>query len=340
MARNPKARAAVAKRREGVTAALPRFIEPQLCRLVATAPSGPEWVHETKFDGYRMAARIDSGRVSLLTRSGLDWTAKYPQTAVALSTLSVESAYIDGELCGIDSKGVTSFALIQNATDGGVGPLVYFAFDLLFLDGESLVSLPLGERKAQLAKLLKKAPPGVAYSQHVDADGEQTRKAACEAGMEGVVSKRLDQPYKPGERGTWVKSKCLNRAEFVVIGWTDPEGSRVLIGSLLLGYYSADGRLIYAGRVGTGMPDKTLRMLHDRLKPLAITKMPLDEKPPRKSRYGTPLELSRVHWVKPKLVAEVTYLTWTADNLLRHTVFIGLREDKHARDVRREVPTR
>jgi bifunctional non-homologous end joining protein LigD len=318
----------------------PRWIEPELCRLVEKAPTGPEWVHEIKFDGYRISARLDHGKVTLLTRSGLDWSAKYPQTVAALSNLKAESAYLDGELCGVDSKGVTAFAMIQAATDTGPGALVYFAFDLLFNNGQATVSLPLGERKARLEKLLRKPPPGVAYSKHEKEDGERLRQAACEQGMEGIVSKRIDQPYKPGDRGTWVKSKCLNRAEFVVVGWSDPDGSRVLIGSLLLGYYTPDGRLIYAGRVGTGMSEKTLRKLHEKLTPLAVSKMPLAEKPPRESRFGSPLQLSRVHWVRPKLVAEVTYLTWTSVNLLRHTVFIGLREDKPAKEVRKEIAMR
>jgi len=140
----------------------------------------------------------------------------------------------------------------------------------------------------------------------------------------------LTAPYLPGDRGAWVKSKCLNRAEFVVVGWSDPEGSRYLVGSLLLGYYEPDGRLIYAGRVGTGMSVETLSMLHRRLEPLAISKMPLSAPPPRKSRFGGPLALSKVHWVRPELVAEVTYLGWTDEPLLRHTVFVGLREDKRS----------
>lgn len=343
MARNVQksARKVAAKRSARIPKAAvapPRWIEPELCRLVEKAPAGPQWIHEIKFDGYRMGARIENGHATLLTRSGLDWSSKYPETVAALSKLPVESAYIDGELCGLSANGVSSFALIQAATDSGTGALVYFAFDLLFLNGEPTGFLPLGERKARLARILADPPAGIAYSDHHADDGERLRQAACERDLEGLVSKRIDQPYKPGERGTWVKSKCLNRAEFVIVGWSDPEGSRVLIGSLLLGYYAPDGRLIYAGRVGTGMSEKTLRMLHGKLSPLAMTKMPLGEKPPRKSRYGSPLELSRVHWVKPELVAEVTYLTWTADNLLRHTVFIGLREDKPAREVRRETP--
>jgi bifunctional non-homologous end joining protein LigD len=159
-------------------------------------------------------------------------------------------------------------------------------------------------------------------------------------GLEGVVSKRIERPYQPGDRSAWVKSKCFNRAEFVVVGWSDPEGSRHLVGSLLLGYYDPEGRLIYAGRVGTGMSIKTLAMLHQRLEPLATAKMPLSFPPPRRSRFGGPLALSKVHWVRPELVAEITYLGWTDEPLLRHTVYVGLREDKPAREVRREVTSR
>ena len=309
---------------------LPRWIEPQLSKLATAAPTGPQWVHEIKFDGYRMAARIDNGDVRLLTRSGLDWTVKYPATAAAFAKLKVKTAYIDGELCGVRPDGVTSFEIMQQASDSGGGHLNYFAFDLLELDGENIAGLPLRKRKARLAALLRRPPAGISYSEHAEEDGEIFRKAACEHGLEGIVSKRVDLAYLPGDRGAWVKSKCLNRAEFVVVGWSDPEGSRPLIGALLLGYYEPDGRLLYAGRVGTGMPRKTLQMLHDRLRPLAIPKMPLAERPPRKQRFGGPLALSKVHWVRPELVAEITYLTWSDDGLLRHTVFVGLREDKPA----------
>ena len=315
---------------------LPRWVEPQLSKLVEKAPSGPQWVHEIKFDGYRMAARVDKGNVQLLTRSGLDWTAKYPATAAAFAKLPVGTAYIDGELCGVREDGVTSFDLMQQASDAGYGGLVHFAFDVLHLDGEDLAGLPLLERKARLAALLKDPPPGIVCSEHEGGDGEAFRRAACKHGLEGVVSKRTDRPFLPGDRGAWVKSKCLNRAEFVVVGWSDPEGSRHLLGSLLLGYYDAGGRLIYAGRVGTGMSVETLTMLHKRLEPLAVPTMPLSVPPPRRSRFGGPLALSKVHWVRPELVAEITYLGWTDEPLLRHTVFVGLREDKPAREVRRE----
>jgi bifunctional non-homologous end joining protein LigD len=315
---------------------LPRWIEPQLSKLAPTAPTGAQWVHEIKFDGYRMAARIDNGDVRLLTRSGLDWTAKYSATAAAFAKLKVKTAYIDGELCGVRPDGVTSFEIMQQASDSGDVHLTYFAFDLLELNGENVARLPLGERKKRLADLLKKPPAGIVYSDHEGGDGEVFRRAACEHRLEGIVSKRIDRPYLPGDRGAWVKSKCLNRAEFVIVGWSDPEGSRPLIGALLLGYYEPDGQLLYAGRVGTGMPVKTLRMLHERFRPLAVTKMPLSAPPPRDQRFGGPLALSKVHWIRPELVAEITYLSWSDDGLLRHTVFVGLREDKPAREVRRE----
>ena len=223
------------------------------------------WVHEIKFDGYRIAARIDHDAVQLLTRSGLDWTVKYPATAAALSKLKVKSAFLDGELCGVRPDGVTSFALMQQASDRGGAGLVYFAFDLLELDGEDLAALPLLDRKTRLAVLLEKPPDGIAFSAHETCDGEAFRRAACRHGLEGIVSKRVDRRYLPDDRSAWIKSKCLNRGEFVIVGWSDPEGSRPFLGSLLLVYHDDDGRLVYAGRVGTGMLKKTLALLHRRL---------------------------------------------------------------------------
>jgi ATP-dependent DNA ligase len=220
---------------------------------------------------------------------------------------------------------------------GGEG-LTYFAFDLLELDGEDIGRLPLLERKRRLAALLKNPPVGIAYSDHEGGDGEVFRRAACQHGLEGIVSKRIDRPYLPGDRGAWIKTKCLNRAEFVVVRWSDPEGSRPYVGALLLGYFKPNGQLIYAGRVGTGMSQKTLATLRKRLQPLAIKKMPLAAPPPRDTRFARPLELAKLHWVRPELVAEITYLSWPDDGLLRHTVFVGLREDKPAREVQRERP--
>jgi DNA ligase D-like protein (predicted ligase) len=312
------------------------FIHPQLSQSVEKPPSGPQWLHEIKLDGYRMAARIENGRPQLLTRTGLDWTGKYPSIIAALANLNVKTAYLDGELCGVDDAGLPSFAHTQAATDGEREVrLVYYAFDLLHLDGWDVSDLQLIERKTILEPLLADKP-GLQVNGHDAGDGELILKHAGQLGFEGVISKTIDAPYAPGNRGLWRKAKWLNRQEFVIVGWSDPEGSRPYLGALLLGYYTDEGKLIYAGRVGTGMPDKVLADLRRRLDPLARKTPPLDVLPPRKTRFGSPLVLSRVHWVEPKLVAEITYLTWTADNLLRHTVYVGLRADKPADQVRRE----
>jgi ATP-dependent DNA ligase len=180
---------------------LPHWVEPQLAKLVEKAPSGPQWVHEIKFDGYRMAARIERGKVQLLTRSGLDWTERYPATAAAFAKLPVKTADIDGELCGVRADGVTSFELMQQFADAGYGGLVHFAFDLIELDGEDIAKLPLLERKERLARLLKGSPAGIVFSEHEGGDGEAFRRAACQHGLEGVVSKRTDRQYLPGRPG-------------------------------------------------------------------------------------------------------------------------------------------
>jgi bifunctional non-homologous end joining protein LigD len=324
--------------RQDATSPLPRWIPPQLCQPVENAPSGPKWLHEIKLDGFRMSARIERGRLQLLTRTGLDWSDKYPSTVAALANVKAKTAYFDGELCGVDDAGLPSFAHTQAASDGERGVrLVYYAFDLLHLDGQNVSSRPLVERKALLEPLIADKP-GLQFNGHETGDGELILRHAGKLGFEGVVSKTIDAPYAPGNRGLWRKAKWLNRQEFVIVGWSEPEGTRPYLGALLLGYYTDDGKLIYAGRVGTGMPVKVLADLRRRLGPLSRATSPLSVPPPRSTRFGSPLVLSRVHWVEPKLVAEITYLTWTADGLLRHTVYVGLREDKPAEEVRRQVP--
>jgi DNA ligase D-like protein (predicted ligase) len=314
---------------------LPQWISPQLTQLVETAPSGPQWLHEIKLDGFRMAARIEHGQIKLLTRTGLDWSAKYPAMQTPLAAVRAKTAYLDGELCGVGADGLPSFAATQAATDGERGArLVFYAFDLLHLDGLDTARLPLVERKALLEPIVT-GIPGLQFNGHETGDGELIRRHACKLAFEGIVSKTVDAPYASGNRGLWRKAKCLNRQEFVIVGWTDPEGSRPHLGALLLGYYTDDGTLTYAGRVGTGMSEKVLKDLRRRLNPLARPKSPLNAPPPRSTRFGSPLVLSRVHWVDPTLVAEITYLTWTADYLLRQTVYVGLREDKPAEQVRR-----
>jgi DNA ligase D-like protein (predicted ligase) len=316
---------------------LPTWVKPQLAALVKTPPAGSDWLHEIKLDGYRMHARIDAGSVKILTRRGNDWTDKYPTLAKALAELPTQSAYLDGELCGVLPDGHTAFNLIQNAHEHGDVALVFFAFDLLFLDGEDLTRLPLIDRKTRLEAFLVGAPDNIRYSDHQIDHGPDFHRIACQHGLEGIVSKRVDGRYEPARR-SWLKIKCLNREEFVVVGWSDPEGTRHRIGALLLGYYTPAGDLMYAGRVGTGMPVAELERLYGRLQPLSIAKMPLSEPPPRGGRFGSPLVLSRVHWVRPDMVVEVTYVEMTTDGLLRHVSFQGERLDKPARDVIRSRP--
>jgi DNA ligase D-like protein (predicted ligase) len=325
--------------RRAEATALPNWIKPQLTKLVDQPPDGPEWLHEIKFDGYRMHARLDRGAIRLLTRTGLDWTYKYPAIAAAVASLPARQAYLDGELCGVRSDGTTSFSLIQNASDAGNGDaLVFFLFDLLHLDGEALGARPLPERKERLRNLLSGKGSPLQFSDHQIGRGQAFYDHAWALKVEGIVSKKVDAPYAPGNRGLWLKVKCPNREEFVVVGWTDPEGARPRLGALLLAYHDPDGLLVYAGRAGTGIDHAELERLWHRLQPLATPDMPLDLPPPRDSRFGSPLVLSRVHWVRPELVAEVKYLTWTDDNLLRQVVYQGLREDKPAAEVRRPVP--
>jgi bifunctional non-homologous end joining protein LigD len=277
---------------------LPQWIRPQLTGLVDAAPEGEQWLHEIKFDGYRMHARLDRGAVRLLTRTGLDWTHKYPAIAAAVSSLPAQQAYLDGELCGAGPDGITSFSMIQLASDSGnVAGLVFFLFDLLYLDGEDVSARPLIERKARLATLLSNVNSPLHYSDHQRGHGRAFHEEACAMSLEGIVSKRTDAPYVPGNRGLWRKVKCLYREEFIVVGWTDPEVRRPYLGALLLAYYDPDGRLVYAGRAGTGIDTAELERLWRRLQPLSVSKMPLDVPPPRTSRFGSPLVLSRLRRV-------------------------------------------
>jgi DNA ligase D-like protein (predicted ligase) len=214
------------------TMALPGWIKPQLTKLVDQAPEGPDWLHEIKFYGYRMHARLDRGVVQLLTRTGLDWTRKYPAIASAVASLPARQAYLDGELCGVRPDGTTSFGLIQNASDtGNSDALVFFLFDLLHLDGEAIAPMPVTERKDRLRALLSDAGSPLHFSDHQIGHGPAFYDQACTLKVEGIVSKRVDAPYAPGNRGLWLKVKCLNREEFVVAGWTDPEGARPWLGA-------------------------------------------------------------------------------------------------------------
>ncbi|HZO41694.1 MAG TPA: DNA ligase D [Methylomirabilota bacterium] len=313
-------------------AAMPGFIPPQLATLVDAPPSGAQWLHELKHDGYRILARLDRGRVKLMSRNGRDWTDHFPAVAAGVARLPAEQAFLDGEVTVLLPNGASSFQALQNFMSGpGKGELAYMIFDLVYLDGSDLTGAPLEERKAALAKLLtagRDRATVLRYSDHVVGAGSDFFEHACGMGLEGIVSKRRDAPYRGRRGAAWLKIKCLKRQEIVIGGYTDPEGSRLGIGALLGGVYE-DGRLSYAGKIGTGFNRETLRDLKKRLTALDEDVSPFS---PRPTGVGRP------HWVKPELVAEVSFSEWTSDGKLRHSTFLGLREDKPARAVIRELP--
>lgn len=314
----------------------PKEFSPQLATLSDVVPVGDEWLHEMKFDGYRILAEKNARGVKLVTRNGNDWTDKFPRLAAAFAELPF-TGVLDGELCAIDDRGVTHFQMLQNALrDGREGELVYYVFDLPFCDGYDLRGAKLGDRKELLAGLLSNAGSAqgpIRLSEHIVGRGAEVLASACKNGLEGIVSKRADGIYESTRSGAWLKIKCHGRQEFVVGGFTPPGGARHGFGSLLLGYYDAKGTLHYCGKVGTGFDDKTLVELKRRMDKLAADEMPFEEVP-------RAIERDRPTWLRPKLVAEVEFTEWTSDGHLRHPSFQGLREDKRARDVVRELTIR
>ncbi|MGH7032052.1 MAG: DNA ligase D, partial [Stellaceae bacterium] len=313
---------------------LPTQPKPQLATPAEAAPDGPQWFHEIKHDGYRLIARISGGGARLLTRNGLDWTEKFPALAQRFGELSIETALIDGELVHLEADGTSDFGRLQDAiANGRTDELVFYAFDLLHLDGYDLTGAALEDRKAALAQVVPAHSESILrYSDHQAGHGPEFFRHACGYHLEGIVSKRRDRPYRPGRSDSWVKVKCANRDELVVIGFTDPAGHRQGLGALLLGYYDGHGALHYAGRVGSGFGDAQLAALRARLDELARPIAPVAALPKGVSLKG-------VHWAEPALVAEVRYAGWTADNVLRHATFVGLREDKSPAEVVRDAET-
>jgi bifunctional non-homologous end joining protein LigD len=303
----------------------------QLATLVDKAPDGLDWLHEQKFDGYRILADKTAAGVTLFSRRFKDWTAEFPTVAAAIAKLPAKRVVLDGEVAAVLPDGRTSFQALQNAFAGDPSHLVYFVFDLLAVDDEVLTSLPLGQRKERLHALVKRSSV-IRYSDHVIGNGAAFFQLACKRGLEGIISKRRDKGYIEGRGTTWVKTKCLLRQELVIGGFTDPEGSRSGIGALLLGYYDGD-KLAYAGKVGTGFSMKALADIRRELDPLERTTSPFDP-PPARAWTGP------CHWVTPKLVAEVAFTEWTDDGRLRHPSFQGMRRDKLAREVVREQPAK
>jgi bifunctional non-homologous end joining protein LigD len=314
-------------------AALPADAEPQLATLVDDAPDGDEWLHELKLDGYRLLCRVKGGKVAIRSRNGQDWTRRFPGLAEALRALPAKAALVDGEAVVYGAHGRTDFSALQAALgrpDHGAADVAFAAFDLLHLDGRDLRGAAQVDRKRALRALLARLPEGspVRYCDHVVGRGAEFHAAACASGLEGVVSKRADAPYRAGRTRTWLKIKCAKRQELVIVGWTDPGGSRTGLGALLLGAHDEGGALRYCGKVGTGFDRAALGALRAKLDRIAREKPALAD-PPR---------MRGAHWVAPKLVAEIGFTEWTRDGRVRHPVFLGLREDKAAADVSIEAP--
>jgi bifunctional non-homologous end joining protein LigD len=305
---------------------------PQLATLVKTPPPGDAWLHEIKYDGYRIGARITKGGITLTSRNGKDWTASFPEVVKAIAALGLKDSLIDGEVAMVRPDGRTSFQDLQHALSGS-GPrarLVYFAFDLLRHDGHSLTGMPLEDRKARLHAIIAGDKSGrLRYSDHIIGDGQALLDHARTLGLEGIISKKRGAPHRPGRGTDWTKTKLLRRQEFVVGGYTDQAGSRGVLAALLLGCYDDDGHLQFTGSVGTGFSQKVATDLRQRLDRLARATCPFHTKPDA-------VQARQARWVTPSLVCEVAFGEWTADGRIRHPSFQGLRTDKAPKDVRLE----
>lgn len=308
-------------------------ITPQLAVLADHAPVGDNWVHELKYDGYRILSRVKNQSAQLFTRNQHDWTAKLQQIAATVATMPVKTAWLDGEVIALKPDGRMSFQSLQNAFDRRLDTdLVYCVFDVLYLNGYDLREVPLLHRKQALAALIQEVKSGlVRYSDHIVGGGKIVFEHACHQGMEGIVSKRTDGVYSPRRNRNWIKVKCGHRQEFVIGGFTEPGGSRTAFGSLLLGVYDHEKALRFVGRTGTGFSEHSLKELHAKLTALEQPESPFVNPP-------TGSDVRGVHWVKPRLVGEVAFAEWTQDGLLRQAAFHGLREDKPAKAITREQP--
>ena len=313
----------------------PGWLEPQLATLTKERFSDPAWLYERKLDGERCLAYVSDGTVTLETRNRKDVTATYPELHDALVTQATTDLVADGEIVAFDGA-ATSFARLQQRL--GVRdpspdllrrvPVIYHVFDLLYADGEDVRAQPLSARKERLAAVLRAKDP-LRITEHRTGDGEEYFKQACQQGWEGLIAKRADAPYRAGRSRDWLKFKCEAGQEFVIGGYTDPQGSRTHLGALLLGYYRPDGTLAYAGKVGTGFSEATLASLAASLKPLEAAG------PPFQGAAGLPR--TGVHWVRPQLVAQIGFSEWTTAGQLRHPRYLGLRDDKDPASVVREV---
>jgi bifunctional non-homologous end joining protein LigD len=332
---------------DSLPSAKPRFIEPMKPRLVDEPPTVGDWAYELKFDGIRACAVKDGNKISLISRNGNELRSRFPEVADAIKGLDVEECVIDGEVVALDEKGRSSFQLLQALEmEGRKSPICFYVFDLLQLDGKSLLQLPLIQRKELLAKVCEGTRDPIRYSGEIGSDAKLLLAEVKRRGLEGLIGKLRNSVYEPGRRsGAWIKLKCVNEQEFVIGGYTPPSGSRKYFGAILVGYYEGEGkkgdnRLKFAGKVGSGFTAKSLSMLHNKFREEEREDCPFVDLPSRQGGQWvqgiTPSMMKKMHWVNPKFVAQIKFSEWTRDGKLRQPVFLGLREDKPAKEVKRE----
>ena len=325
-----------------LSSAKPHFIEPMKPRLLDDPPSSDDWIYELKFDGIRAIAVKDDRKVNLISRNGNELRARFPEIVEAIKNLVVSDCVIDGEVVALDEEGRSSFQLLQALEmEGRKSPVRFYVFDLLQLDGKSLIKLPLKQRKTLLAEICENAGDPIRFSSEIGSDATRLLAEIKRRGLEGIVGKQRNSAYEPGRRsGAWIKLKCVNEQEFVIGGYTPPGGSRKYFGALLVGYYK-DRRLYFAGKVGTGFNSKSLAELHKRFQKEARGDCPFADLPSKQGGQWiqgiTPGMMRKCHWTNPVFVAQIKFAEWTRDAKLRQPVFLGLREDKEAREVVREV---
>lgn len=320
-----------------------RFIEPMKAKLVESPPATGDWLYELKFDGIRLIAAKTEEKVSLLSRNKNDLSARFPEIVDAIQNLSARECVTDGEVVALDEKGRSSFQLLQaREIEGRNSPVYFYAFDLLQLDGKSLVSLPLEARKNVLEKLCAAAGDPIRYSGAIGGDAKRLLEEVKLRGLEGIIGKQHNSVYEPGRRsGAWIKLKCVQQQEFIIGGYTPPQGARKHFGAILVGYYE-NKKLVFAGKVGTGFTAKSLAVLHKKFRVEERADWPFVDLPSKQNGQWiqgiTPSMMRKMHWIDPVFVCEIKFAEWTRDGKLRAPVFLGLREDKKPSDVVREAP--
>ena len=326
---------------QNLAPAKPRFIEPMKAKLVEKPPTTGDWLYELKFDGIRLVAIKNGEKVSILSRNQNEQSGRFPEVVQAIKALPVRECVIDGEVVALDEKGRSSFQFLQALEmDGRKSPVYFYAFDLLQSDGKSLLNLPLEARKNVLERVCRDAADPIRYSGPIGAEAKPLLEEVKRRGLEGIIGKLRNSDYEPGRRsGAWIKLKCVAEQEFVIGGYTPPQGARKHFGAVLVGYYD-DKKLVFAGKVGTGFDGKTLSLLHKKFREEERGDCPFVDLPSKQNGRWVqgimPSMMKKMHWVNPKFVAEVKFLEWTRDGKLRAPVFVGLREDKKPIDVVRE----